>query len=152
MIAPREHLAASAPAATSQSDLTPQPLSRATRRFLWIFSIFMVLTAGSAFLIKLVEFLYQFSGAAAHEGQSASAAGVQPGFIFAIAPLLTYLIVAAGFACLFLWAYFSGQFRNVEGPKYRMLQMQHEIDQAETQAAHHRARPPNQEPNHVQAS
>jgi cbb3-type cytochrome oxidase maturation protein len=43
-------------------------------------------------------------------------------------PVMNYLLVAAGFLCLFLWAYFTGQYRDVEGPKYRMLEMQHEID------------------------
>ena len=128
MIAPGDSQSKSSRDTPPAAPLSPAPLTRGTRRFLWIFSVVMVITAGTAFLIKLVEFLYQFSGAA-------GAAGVQPGFIFAIAPLLTYLIVATGFACLFLWAYFSGQFRNVEGPKYRMLELQDRIDSAEVRAA-----------------
>lgn len=103
----------------------PQPLSRGKRRFLWIFSIAMVVTAGSAFIIKLIEFIYEFSAAS---NTVPGGEGMRHGFFFAVSPLITYLIVAAGFACLFAWAYFSGQFRDVEAPKYRMLDMQDEID------------------------
>ena len=90
--------------------------SRRVRIFLWIFSIAMVLTAGSAFIIKLCDFYI-----------TATTKGSQAMASFLI-PVLNYLIVAMGFACLFLWAYFSGQFRDVEAPKYRMLEMQQQID------------------------
>ena len=95
----------------------PMPVSRGARRFLWAFSVMMILTAGTAFLFKLVEFAYSFTGD-------------QP-LRFAILPVITYLIVAAGFACLFFWAYVTGQFKNVEAPKYRMLELQDEIDSRE---------------------
>ena len=89
------------------------------RRFLWIFSIAMVVTAGSAFVMKLIEFF----ATATRSGSDALAS-------FLI-PVLNYLLVAAGFFCLFLWAYFTGQFRDVEAPKHRMLEMQREIDREE---------------------
>jgi len=95
----------------------PVPISRGARRFLWVFSIAMLVTAGTAFLFKLIEFAYSFTGD-------------QP-LRFAILPVITYLIVAAGFACLFFWAYLTGQFKDVEAPKYRMLEMQDEIDARE---------------------
>ena len=96
----------------------PAP-SRGARRFLWIFSIVMVLTAGTAFVFKLIEFIHT----ATQKGPAAMGS-------FLI-PVLNYLMVAAGFALLFLWAYFSGQFRDIEAPKYRMLEMQDEIDREE---------------------
>jgi cbb3-type cytochrome oxidase maturation protein len=95
---------------------------RRRQRFVWAFSIVMVLTAGSAFLFKLVEFV----SVATSPGPDALAS-------FLI-PVLTYLVVAAGFACLFLWAYASGQFRDLEAAKHRMLEMQAEIDRAEARA------------------
>ncbi len=97
--------------------------SRARRRFLWLFSVFMVLTAGTAFVFKLIEFIRT----ATTEGESALAS-------FLI-PVLNYLLVAAGFMCLFLWAYFTGQFRDVEAPKYRMLRMQEQFDRQQTPPA-----------------
>ncbi len=98
---------------------TPRPTSRTTRIFLWWFSIVMILTAGIAFVFKLIEFAYT----ALHQGNDALAS-----FLL---PVLNYLVVAAGFTCLFLWAYLAGQFRDVEQAKYRMLQMQEEIDRGE---------------------
>lgn len=95
-------------------------MSRRARVFLWVFSVAMVLTAGSAFIFKLCEFYY-----------TATTKGTQALASFLI-PVLNYLIVALGFASLFLWAYFSGQFRDIEAPKYRMLEMQREIDRDES--------------------
>lgn len=92
------------------------------RRFLWLFSIAMVLVAGTGFLFKLIEFVV-----------TATQGGPQALGSFLI-PVLNYLLVAAGFFCLFLWAYAKGQFRDLEGPKYRMLEMQEEIDRQEMAA------------------
>jgi len=94
-------------------------LSRQSQVFLWIFSIAMVLTAGSAFVFKLCEFYF-----------TATTQGPQALASFLI-PVLNYLVVALGFACLFLWSYFSGHFRDIEAPKHRMLELQQEIDRHE---------------------
>jgi len=99
--------------------------SRRSRLFLWIFSVTMILVAGTAFLFKLIEFFHT----ATTEGPNAMGS-------FLI-PVLNYLLVAAGFGLLFLWAYFTGQFRDVERPKYRMLQMQRQIDAQEAGAGRH---------------
>jgi cbb3-type cytochrome oxidase maturation protein len=80
----------------------------------------MVLIAGSAFIFKLIEFFLT----ATREGPAALGS-------FLI-PVLNYLLVAAGFLLLFLWAYFSGQFRDVEAPKYRMLEMQEQFDREQS--------------------
>jgi cbb3-type cytochrome oxidase maturation protein len=93
--------------------------SPSTRAFLWCFSIVMVLTAGTAFVFKLIEFFLT----AVKDG---------PGSLGSfLIPVLTYLIVAAGFACMFLWAYLSGQFKDIEHAKYRMLELQAQIDRAQ---------------------
>ena len=96
-------------------DGTPRS-SRGRRRFLWVFSIVMVVTAGTAFTFKLIEFFL-----------TATTKGPDAMGSFLI-PVLNYLLVAAGFFCLFLWSYFTGQFRDVEAPKYRMLRMQEQFD------------------------
>ena len=48
--------------------------------------------------------------------------------------LLIFLTVCAGFAgwMLFLWAVKSGQYDDVEGPKYRMLDDEDEAESSET--------------------
>jgi len=108
-------------AAVDRSEPSPR-----TRRFLWVFSIVLVLVAGSAFALKLIEFI----ATATSDGSDALAS-------FLI-PVLNYLLVAAGFFCLFLWAYTTGQFRDLEAAKYRMLEMQRELDLEE---AHNEGRP-----------
>ena len=101
------------PARTDDTELSP-----AARRFLWIFSVVLVIVAGSAFIMKLIE----FSSTALREGTGALAS-------FLI-PVLNYLMVAAGFFCLFFWAYFKGYFRDIEEAKYRMLELEAEYDAA----------------------
>lgn len=100
----------------------PEPRTEPSQRtqvFLWTFSVVLVMVAGSAFLMKLVEFFY-----------TATSSGTDALASFLI-PVLNYLMVAAGFFCLFLWAYSRGHFRDIEGPKYRMLEMQAEFDRLE---------------------
>lgn len=87
---------------------------RSVNRFVWVFCIVMLLVAGSGFLMKLIEF--------------ATVMLSDEPMQFAFLPVVTYLMVAAGYACLFIWAYLSGQFKDIEGPKHRMLAMQDEID------------------------
>jgi uncharacterized membrane protein len=93
------------------------PSTRSTRIFLWVFSVAMVVTAGTAFVFKLVDFFIT----ATSEGPGALAS-------FLI-PVMNYLLVATGFAFLFVWAYTRGQFRNVEDPKYRMLELNRLVEQ-----------------------
>lgn len=88
--------------------------TRRVNQFVWGFGVIMVLIAGGGFIFKLIEFLTAFNSG-------------EP-FQFSIIPVMTYLIVAAGFGCLFMWAYLAGQFKDIEGPKYRMLEMQDEFD------------------------
>ncbi|MFQ5414697.1 MAG: cbb3-type cytochrome oxidase assembly protein [Phycisphaerae bacterium] len=47
---------------------------------------------------------------------------------FTIIPITNYLIIAMGFLCLLAWAVANGMFRDVEGPKYTMLDREAEID------------------------
>jgi hypothetical protein len=88
------------------------------RWFLWIFSVIMIIVAGSAFVMKLIE----FTATATREGTGALAS-------FLI-PVLNYLLVAGGFFCLFLWAYFRGHFKDLEAPKYRMLELNRQFERA----------------------
>jgi len=83
-------------------------------RFVWGFGLIMVIIAGGGFIFKLYEFL--------------TAIGSDAQFQFSIIPVMTYLIVAAGFGCLFMWGFLAGQFKDIEEPKFRMLEMQDEFD------------------------
>jgi cbb3-type cytochrome oxidase maturation protein len=63
---------------------------------------------GAGFVYKLVQFSKEALGS-----EAAS---------FAVVPVLVYVLVALGFTALFLWALARGQFRDIEGPKHRMLE------------------------------
>ena len=41
---------------------------------------------------------------------------------FAFDPILIYAVVTVGFLCLLAWAFLTGQFRDIERPKYEMLE------------------------------
>lgn len=47
---------------------------------------------------------------------------------FAITPILNYLLASLGFICLFAWAILSGMFRDIEGPKWTMLENEALLD------------------------
>jgi len=116
MIAPMnnpKHIARPKHKNSGEPDATP-PSSSAANRFVWGFGVVMVIIAGGGFLMKLIEFVTVLLSDEPMQ--------------FAFLPVVTYLMVAAGYACLFFWAYISGHFKNIEAPKYRMLQMQNEID------------------------
>ena len=49
--------------------------------------------------------------------------------VFAITPIINYLLASLGFFFLFCWAIFHGMFRDIERPKYAMLENERELDQ-----------------------
>ena len=51
--------------------------------------------------------------------------------IFAVTPLMNYLLASAGFLCLLGWAAAQGMFRHIEQPKQTMLEINAKLD-AET--------------------
>ena len=72
-----------------------------------VFSLF-VLIAGGLFCFKLFAFLSTI--------RRDELAG------FAFDPIVTYGFVAMGFLCMLVWAWLSGQFRDIERPKHDMLE------------------------------
>lgn len=47
---------------------------------------------------------------------------------FAVTPVINYLLASAGFFFLLLWAACNGMFRDLEQPKYAMLENESELD------------------------
>ena len=47
---------------------------------------------------------------------------------FAITPVINYLLASLGFFFLLLWAAVNGMFRDLEQPKYLMLENERELD------------------------
>lgn len=48
--------------------------------------------------------------------------------VFAVAPLVNYLLASTGFLCLLGWAAVHGMFRNIEQPKQTMLEIEASLD------------------------
>ena len=94
------------------------PESRGKRIFLVIFAIAILLPAGYGFIEKLTLFILAV--------QKDQVAG------FVVVPVVNYLIVTAGMVCLLFWAIAHGMFRNIEQPKYDMLQREEDLDHAES--------------------
>ena len=48
--------------------------------------------------------------------------------VFAITPIVNYLLASLGFFFLFCWAAAHGMFRDIEQPKYAMLDNERKLD------------------------
>ena len=79
--------------------------------------ILAITAAGCMFVFKLFNFLKTI--------KKDELAG------FAFDPLMVYGFVAMGFLFMLAWAYLSGQFRDVERPKYEMIERFDEQERAE---------------------
>jgi hypothetical protein len=49
--------------------------------------------------------------------------------VFAITPVVNYLLASLGFFCLFFWAIYQGMFRDIEAPKFTMLENERRLDE-----------------------
>lgn len=83
---------------------------RSERPFTKVHAFFalFVLISGGLFCYKLFAFLSTI--------KKDELAG------FAFDPVVVYGFVAMGFLCLLVWAYLTGQFRDIERPKHDMLE------------------------------
>lgn len=85
-----------------------------------IFAIVILLPALYGFGTKFMEFL--------------ALAGDEEGS-FTVVPILNYLFASAGFLLLFVWAMLHGMFRDIERPKYAMLENERLLDLLEEDEA-----------------
>ena len=83
---------------------------RIGRIVMWVGTVIAALT----FAFKIIEFIWTLDSPEA------------PGF--ALVPVVTYFVVAAGYVLLFLWAHQTGQFADLEKPKELLLQREAELD------------------------
>lgn len=95
-----------------------QPDSRGKRIFLAVFAFAILAPAAYGFAEKLTLFIL-----AVRRDQVAG---------FVIVPVVNYLIVTLGMICLLVWAIAGGMFRNIEQPKYDMLEREERLDQSES--------------------
>jgi len=91
------------------------------RRQIWITSIFAAVVLAPSlygFAGKFAEFIHIYQGYS--DG------------VFAITPILNYLLASLGFFFLFLWAMFQGMFHDIEQPKLTMLELNDRLDLADS--------------------
>lgn len=112
---------------------TRNPETHPERPFTWIHLgfVIIVLIAGIAFFFKLHEFMTTI--------KRDELAG------FAFDPIMTYGFVAVGFLFLLAWAYLTGQFRDIEQPKYDMLERFDRQERQEARYLEHRASDANED-------
>jgi hypothetical protein len=102
------------------SDVMPAPIPgpsaprRPERILMWAAMIGGILAAGIAFIYKISEFIFTLN--------ESSVQG------FADVPVTIYFVVAAGWLLLLVWCFMTGQFTNVEEPKYEMLRREEEYE------------------------
>lgn len=97
-------------------------VSRGHQIFLLVFVAIFIVPAGIGFGTKLYEFFVVARLPA--EGRFEDGR-------FALIPLLNYLLVFGGMACLLVWAIAHGMFKDVEAPKYTMLDNERLLDHAD---------------------
>lgn len=79
-----------------------------------VFAILILVPSMMGFMAKFIEFIHTFQG--------------ESGGMFAITPMVNYLLASLGFLCMLCWATWNGMFRDLEGPKYTMLEREQELD------------------------
>lgn len=52
-----------------------------------------------------------------------------PAGVFAIAPIVNYLLASLGFLMMLLWATANGMFHDIEQPKHTFLERERELDE-----------------------
>lgn len=94
----------------------PEPQPSRTNRRLWAIAsiVFFLGPAMFGFGTKFYELVRVFQG---------DATGA-----FAVTPIVNYLLAGAGFVMLFAWAAKNGMFRDIERPKYQMLENERRLD------------------------
>lgn len=53
--------------------------------------------------------------------------------VFAITPILNYLLASLGFFCMLIWATQRGMFRDIEAGKWAMLDQEAELNRQSSQ-------------------
>lgn len=100
------------------SQFAGRQLKRPSRTLMWVFALAVLLPSLYGFGTKFLEFIALFRGDV--DGA------------FAITPILNYLLASLGFLLLFGWAALGGMFKNVEQPKYSMLENEAWLDSVES--------------------
>jgi hypothetical protein len=86
----------------------------------FVLAVIVLVPSMLGFGAKFIEFIHTFTSA--------------PDGIFAIPPLVNYLLASVGFLCLLMWAAANGMFHDLERPKYLMLERERQLEQIQRSA------------------
>jgi hypothetical protein len=78
------------------------------------FAVIILVPSMIGFVTKFWEFVQTFRG--------------ESGGVFAITPMVNYLLASLGFLCMLTWAILNGMFRDLEQPKETMLEQERLLD------------------------
>jgi hypothetical protein len=98
----------------------PQAARRRQRLVTLLFALVILIPSGYGFTRKFLELI-------------ALTRGDVDG-VFAITPVVNYLLASVGFFFLFCWAIVNGMFGDVEGPKRAMLENERMLDEEDDQS------------------
>lgn len=79
-----------------------------------IFAVAVLIPSLYGFSGKFIEFIRMFRS--------------DPDGVFAITPIVNYLLASLGFFCLFGWALMQGMFSDIEKPKQTFLETEERLD------------------------
>jgi len=92
------------------------PTNKLQVRITLLLAVLILIPSGYGFAGKFIELIRVYRG----ESEGA----------FAVAPMMNYLLASLGFFCLLLWASAHGMFRDIESPKYELLQHEELLDRS----------------------
>lgn len=103
-----------------QPDGSNPPRQKFTRQHVitLLFAGPILIFSGMGFVAKFLEFINTFQD--------------ESGGVFAITPMVNYLLASGGFFCLLVWATLNGMFHDIEAPKQTMLENDDALDRVET--------------------
>jgi hypothetical protein len=87
------------------------------RIVLWIAMIVGIVSAGTAFVYKIAEFMFTLSS------------DEVPGF--ADMPVTLYFIVATGWLAILAWCFLTGKFTDMEKAKWEMIEKEEAYERGE---------------------
>lgn len=102
------------PSTPARLSPSPRSGSRLKKWVMVIITVGIILPGGYGFIEKFIQFVRTL--------RTDDAGG------FTIIPICNYLIVTAGMACLLVWATARGMFRDIERPKFTMLEREQQIE------------------------
>lgn len=102
------------------------PAAPVTRRRHWVitvvFALIVLPMSLYGFGAKFYEFVQIFRG--------------ETDGVFALTPIVNYLLASLGFFSLLCWATFQGMFRDVERPKVEFLEREAALDAVSSSSRH----------------